>query len=43
MAQVSLIRFKIAVQDFGDGMPQEKLKCLFQDFSKLEDNNNKNA
>lgn len=37
------IKFQIKIQDFGDGMPAEKLLTLFKDFSKLEDSDGKNT
>ncbi len=36
-------KFQIAIKDFGDGMPKNKINSLFMDFSKLEDTNGKNT
>ena len=36
-------KFQIVIQDFGDGMPKDKLNSLFMDFSKLEDSKGKNT
>lgn len=32
------IRFQLSVKDYGTGIPQDKIKNLFINFSKIEEN-----
>ena len=41
--QIGFVSFKISVIDSGVGISEEGLKKLFIDFSKLEENSNRNA
>lgn len=37
------VNFTIAVQDFGEGMPEDKIDKIFHAFGKLKDKNNLNV